>query len=51
MFLLRDSGFFVYIASPIAHCWSDLEHRKLKLSDIPAWDVTRDFLVADLEYR
>ncbi|KAH3811328.1 hypothetical protein DPMN_139739 [Dreissena polymorpha] len=51
MFLLRDSGFFVYIASPIAHCWSDLEHRKLKLSDIPVWDVTRDFLVADLEYR
>ncbi|WAR27242.1 GCYB2-like protein [Mya arenaria] len=51
MFLLRDRGFYAYMASPAAHCWADLENRKLKLSDIPMWDVTRDFLVANLEYR
>jgi len=51
MFLLRDKGYYAYIASPVALCWGDLEHRKLKLSDIPMWDVTRDFLVVDLEYR
>jgi hypothetical protein len=51
MFLLRDNGFYVFIASPVAHSWADLENRKLKFADIPMWDVTRDFLVADLEYR
>lgn len=51
MFQLRDNNFFVYIASPVVHCWVDLENRKLKLSDIPMWDVTRDFLMADLQYR
>ena len=51
MFQLRDNNYFVYIASPVVHCWSDLENRKMKLSDVPMWDVTRDFLVADLQYR
>ncbi|KAH3828751.1 hypothetical protein DPMN_130734 [Dreissena polymorpha] len=51
MILLRDNGFFVCIASLIAHCWSDQDQRKLKLSDINVWDVMRDFLVAYPEYR
>ncbi|KAL4219763.1 hypothetical protein ACF0H5_020177 [Mactra antiquata] len=51
MYLLRDTNFYAYMASPVACCWYDLEHRTMKFSDIPMWDVTRDYLVADQEYR
>ncbi|KAJ8310639.1 hypothetical protein KUTeg_012504 [Tegillarca granosa] len=51
MFMLRDKGFFFFIASPHARCWEDLESRKMKLADIPEWDVTRDFLLTEQAYR
>lgn len=51
MFMLRDKGFFFFISSPHARCWEDLESRKMKLADIPEWDVTRDFLLTEQAYR
>ncbi|KAK3604651.1 hypothetical protein CHS0354_007194 [Potamilus streckersoni] len=51
MFLLRDNGYFLYVASPIVQSWPDMEKRNIKLADIPMWDVTRDFIMSDLELR